>query len=139
MKSTWKKCKSSNELKNSISYQKEEYAVTLCMEEFTDIVYPRKISDGLAYFMRNIEGKKPKYHHVRIQKIENGSSLDSKQTFFKEDKKRNFVPLALRMVLEQVETIMTSPEVSSSDKKIFAEEIENTISINYYKLEETTY
>ncbi|MCW8400753.1 hypothetical protein OQJ26_18385 [Legionella sp. PATHC038] len=50
MKKTWEKCLSATQsLDASIQYQMEEYAAVLCMDEFDHLLYPKRITNGLAY------------------------------------------------------------------------------------------
>lgn len=70
MKKTWEKCLSATQsLDASIKYQMEEYAAVLCMHEFDHLLYPKRITNGLAYLYNYFSGEKPQYHHVKISEI----------------------------------------------------------------------
>lgn len=130
MKKTWEKCLSANqEFDASIKYQTEEYASILCMDEFDHLFYPKRITNGMAYIYNFIEGKKPTYHHIKI--AENKSKListpDQTEEFFIGSIKpnRNHIHVAFRALLEHMDVLLGSQELSLKAKKIFIEETEN--------------
>ncbi|MBA2655447.1 MAG: hypothetical protein H0U70_00485 [Tatlockia sp.] len=127
MKKTWEKCLSSSQsLEASINYQMEEYASILCMNEFDHLFYPKRITNGLAYLYNYIEGKKPIYHHIKVaeNKIKNANpSAEFFMGSLKEN--RNHIHIAFRGLLEHMELLLSSSELSLKSKKTFAEEVEN--------------
>ncbi len=132
MKKTWEKCLSENQsLENSILYQIEEYAAILCMNEFDHLFYPKKITNGMAYLYGFIEGKKPTYHHIKVSenKMNSSSNMMPNEAFFigntsvvKDN--RNHVHIAFRALLEQMDVLLGSAELSVKSKKVFTEEAE---------------
>lgn len=133
IRKTWEKCLSADQsLDNSIQYQIEEYASILCMTEFAHLFYPRRITNGMAYLYNFIDGSKPKYHHIKISKIKKIHLQDElkKERFFIGDPKtsdtsRNHIHIAFRGLLEHIDLLLNSSELSSKSKKLFAEEAEN--------------
>ena len=130
IKKTWEKCLSANqEFAASIKYQTEEYASILCMNEFDHLFYPKRITNGMAYLYNFIEGKKPTYHHIKIS--ENKSKListsDKTEEFFIGSLKpnRNHIHVAFRALIEHMDLLLSSQELSLKAKKIFTEETEN--------------
>lgn len=129
MRKTWEKCLSAHQmLENSIKYQTEEYVAILCMTKFDHLFYPKKMNNGLSYLYGFIDGYKPKYHHIKISEFKN-------EAFFigvseTQQKNKNHLHIAFRGVLQQIETLLTSSELSENSKKIFAEEVENLLIQN---------
>jgi hypothetical protein len=132
MKKTWEKCLSTSQtLEASIKYQIEEYASILCMGEFDHLFYPKRITNGMAYLYNFIEGKKPIYHHIKITEDKSKLIKDthSPEAFYLGSlkKNRNQIHIAFRAVLEHMETLLESQELSLKAKKVFAEEAENLL------------
>lgn len=133
IRKTWEKCLSADQnLDNSIQYQIEEYAAILCMTEFSHLFYPKRITNGMAYLYSFIEGYKPKYHHVKVSQIKSPVQQDGikNERFFignstTSDTSRNHIHIAFRGLLDHIDLLLNSSELSSKSKKLFAEEAEN--------------
>ena len=133
MKKTWEKCLSADQsLENSIKYQIEEYAAILCMNVFDHLVYPKRITNGMAYLYNSFEGKKPEYHHIKISefKQDQTDATNKDESFFigkpiSESSNSNHVHIAFRGLLEQMDVLLSSAELSEKSKLAFAEESEN--------------
>lgn len=130
MKKTWEKCLSATQsLDASIQYQMEEYAAVLCMDEFDHLLYPKRITNGLAYLYNYFSGKKPQYHHVKISEIKTVTQeelfININQVPHKKD--RRHIHIAFRALLEHMDSLLASEELSDKAKKIFAEEAENVL------------
>ena len=124
MARTHKKCAISNDLENSLKYQKEEYAVILTMSEFNHLIYPKNITDGmLALYQEFSEIKMPIYTQVSFPSFQ--AKYAENLGVFKTENKRheNSLPLALRLLYDQTETLLRSPEISSEAKKMFKEQL----------------
>ena len=119
-------------IKNSINYQKEEYAVLLTWTEFDYIVYPNKISPGMDRLYKEVNIRKdifgdlelPIFHKVSIRALntkEMVSTLNYKRE--KENiyntKKNKLMPIPLRLVEESLSFVMQSSEISEKNKKLF--------------------
>lgn len=127
MRKTWEKCLSANySLEASILYQQEEYAAVMCMDEFDHLIYPKRITNGMAYLYQHFAVLKPSYHHVKIaeKKVTKSQDVESNQSSGKE---RRHIHVAFRAVLEHVEFLLRSEELSEKAKRRFAEEMENTL------------
>lgn len=130
MKKTWEKCLSATQsLDASIQYQMEEYAAVLCMEEFDHLLYPKRITNGLAYVYNYFSGKKPQYHHVKISEIK---TVTQEELFaninpISTNKDRRHIHIAFRALLEHMDALLASGELSDKAKKVFAEEAENVL------------
>lgn len=130
MKKTWEKCLSATQsLEASIQYQMEEYAAVLCMEEFDHLLYPKRITNGLAYLYNYFSGKKPKYHHIKISEIK---TVTQQELFINikqvpNNKDRRHIHIAFRALIEHMDTLLASGELSDKAKKVFAEEAENVL------------
>ncbi|HHF7380183.1 TPA: hypothetical protein ACPSKF_000677 [Legionella anisa] len=130
MKKTWEKCLSATQsLDASIQYQMEEYAAVLCMEEFDHLLYPKRITNGLAYLYNYFSGKKPQYHHVKMSEIK---TVTQEELFINinqvpNNKDRRHIHIAFRALLEHMDTLLASGELSDKAKKVFAEEAENVL------------
>ena len=132
IKKTWGKCLSANQsLDNSIKYQTEEYAAILCMRDIDHLFYPKRISNGMAYLYNSIEGYKPKYHHIKISDCGNKSAdgFEKNESFFIGDQisrssSNNHIHIAFRGLLEQMDMLLSSSELSEKSKMVFAEESE---------------
>ncbi|MCZ4786704.1 hypothetical protein O6D23_02905 [Legionella pneumophila] len=128
MKKTWEKCLSATQsLDASIQYQMEEYAAVLCMEEFDHLLYPKRITNGLAYLYNYFSGKKPQYHHVKMSEIK---TVTKDELFINinqvpNNKDRRHIHIAFRALLEHMDTLLASGELSDKAKRVFAEEAEN--------------
>lgn len=145
MKKMWKKCMPTSLLENSIKYQREEFAIIGCMDEFDIILYPKKIGDSLSFLYNHIEGNKPFYHQIKVSEFSQKKENQNKQenitilnpgvtsisTFGKNRKKRphNSLPLVGRVLISQLETILDSPELSFESKERIADDIENLIKL----------
>lgn len=130
MKKTWEKCLSATQsLDASIQYQMEEYAAVLCMEEFDHLLYPKRITNGLAYLYNYFSGKKPHYHHVKMSEVKQVTQeelfINSNQ--IPNNKDRRHIHIAFRALLEHMDTLLASGELSDKAKKVFAEEAENVL------------
>ncbi|HAU1025005.1 TPA: hypothetical protein JBH98_11740 [Legionella pneumophila] len=128
MKKTWEKCLSATQsLDASIQYQMEEYAAVLCMEEFDHLLYPKRITNGLAYLYNYFSGKKPQYHHIKMSEIKtvtkDGLFISINQV--PNNKDRRHIHIAFRALLEHMDTLLASGELSDKAKRVFAEEAEN--------------
>lgn len=123
---THKKCLSSTQtLENSLRYQQEQYAAILCMDEFDELIYPKRISDGMAYLYSQFDDeKKPHYNYVKINQ--------QKQTLFFEPKKKSSynMPIALRLQIESIEKLLISDEISEASKQLFAETVQNVLAMH---------
>lgn len=129
MKKTWEKCLSAiQSLDASIQYQMEEYAAVLCMEEFDHLLYPKRITNGLAYLYNYFSGKKPQYHQVKISEFK---TVSKEELFINinqvPNKDRQHIHIAFRALLEHMDTLLASGELSDKAKKVFAEEAENVL------------
>jgi hypothetical protein len=128
MKKTWEKCLSATQsLDASIQYQMEEYAAVLCMEEFDHLLYPKRITNGLAYLYNYFSGKKPQYHHIRISQVKptTPEKLFININPVPHKKDRRHIHIAFRAILEHMDTLLASDELSDKAKRLFAEEAEN--------------
>lgn len=133
IRKTWEKCLSADQsLDNSIQYQIEEYAAILCMAQFSHLFYPKRITNGMAYLYNFIGGYKPKYHHIKVSQIKNSAQQDGikNERFFignstTSDVSRNHIHIAFRGLLDHIDVLLNSSELSSKSKKLFAEEAEN--------------
>lgn len=129
IRKTWEKCLSADQpFENSIQYQIEEYTAILCMNEFSHLFYPKRITNGMAYLYHFIEGNKPKYHHIKVSQIKNPHTQDAIQDerfFIGDNASRNHIHIAFRGLLEHMDMLLSSSELSSKSKKSFAEEAEN--------------
>ncbi|WP_133130789.1 hypothetical protein [Legionella yabuuchiae] len=130
MRKTWEKCLSTTQsLEASIKYQIEEYAAVLCMSEFNHLIYPKRITNGMAYLYNTYDGKKPEYHHIKVSEFKNkeASSIMSICSSSDKVKDRRHIHIAFRGLLENMETLLKSNELSAKSKEVFAEEVENTL------------
>lgn len=130
MRKTWEKCLSANySLEASIKYQQEEYALVLCMDEFSHLIYPKRITNGMAYLYSNFTDSMPTYHHIRISEVKN----DKKYSYVEnscQKKDRRHIHVAFRAIIEHMECLLNSDEISEKAKKVFIEEIENISMVN---------
>ena len=130
MKKTWEKCLSATQtLDASIHYQMEEYAAVLCMDEFEHLLYPKRITNGLAYLYNYFSGKKPQYHHIKMSEIK---TVTQEELFHNINqiplnKDRRHIHVAFRGLLEHMDMLLSSGELSAKAKKVFAEEAENVL------------
>lgn len=130
MKKTWEKCLSATQsLDASIQYQMEEYAAVLCMEEFDHLFYPKRITNGLAYLYNYFSGKKPQYHHIKMSEIKTVTQeeLFTNINQVPNSKDRRHIHIAFRALLDHMDALLSSGELSDKAKKIFAEEAENVL------------
>lgn len=130
MKKTWEKCLSATQSLNaSIQYQMEEYAAVLCMEEFDHLFYPKRITNGLAYLYNYFSGKKPQYHHIKMSEIKTVTQeeLFTNINQVPNSKDRRHIHIAFRALLDHMDALLSSGELSDKAKKIFAEEAENVL------------
>lgn len=135
MNKTWEKCLSATQaFDSSIKYQTEEYASILCMTEFDHLFYPKRITNGMAYLYQFIEGRKPNYHHIKIteNKTSLAPSLEHTEDFFMGSMKtdRNHIHIAFRALIEHMDVLLGSQELSLKAKKVFAEEAENLLMMH---------
>jgi hypothetical protein len=130
MKKTWEKCLSATQsLDASIQYQMEEYAAVLCMDEFYHLLYPKRITNGLAYLYNSFSGKKPQYHHVKMSELKavTHEELFTNINPFPSIKDRRHIHVAFRALLEHMDSLLASSELSEKAKRVFAEEAENVL------------
>ena len=126
MQKTWEKCLAADQqLEASIQYQTEEYAAIMCMDAYDHLIYPKRITNGMAYLYQTVDGKKPEYHHVKISEIKDSEKMDESDFILKKD--RRHIHIAFRALLDQMDTLLTSSELSDKAKKVFAEEAENLL------------
>ncbi len=131
MKKTWEKCLSANySLEASIKYQQEEYAIVACMDEFSHLIYPKRITNGMSYLYGNFNCKMPIYHHIKISEIKNESKLSYIEKNIHQEKNRQRMHIAFRSIIEHVESLLSSNEMSENAKKMFIEEMENILIVN---------
>lgn len=127
MRKTWEKCLSANHsLDASIAYQQEEYAAILCMDEFDHLIYPKRITNGMAYLYNNFDGHKPVYHQFKIAEIK----APKNPVALVEQKQKRHVHIAFRALLDHAEELLKSNELSDKAKAVFAEEMENLLMSN---------
>lgn len=127
MKKTWEKCLSATQsLESSILYQREEYAAVLCMSQFDYLLYPKRITNGLAYLYNHFSEKKPQYHHVKISEKNKVNKIDCHKSI-KESSERRHLHVAFRAIIDHVDYLLKSNEMSEKAKKLFAEEMENVL------------
>lgn len=120
---THKKCLTAQPVENSVRYQQEEYAAILCMDEFDELIYPKPISDGMAYLYGHFEGKKPNYNHIKVTQVKNTLFFESKKTSMN----HNHMHVALRAELRHIEDLLNSDEIPLASKQLFADAIENIL------------
>ncbi len=125
IRKTWEKCLSAQEFQASLKYQREEYAAILCMHEFDYLIYPKRPTNGIAYTYSHFKITKPEYIHARINKTQ--AEKSQKPISFNEMVRP--IPLAVRMALDDVETILSSSEISTQDKVFFADALQNLIDV----------
>jgi hypothetical protein len=128
-------CKSSFSLKASINYQREEFALILCMHEFDALVYPQKISNSMNYLYRNIDGKKPDYIAAKVTK--NPTLSSTTPLFFQQNLKKEVthqsMHISLRLHLEQMKVLMNSSEIPLSSKIIFLNKLNDYIEFSKHE------
>ncbi len=136
MEKTWKKCLSSQLKENSLLYQRNEYAAILCMNEFDMLIYPKRITDGMAHLYSNIQGKKPDYQVAKIKQVNEknypaiNSGTNSSVLFFKK-KKTEHMHVALRMALDYLEKLLENQEIPVASKELFINEFENIVKAKF--------
>lgn len=130
IKKTWEKCLSTSQaLSASIKYQREEYAAILCMNDFNHLFYPKRITNGMAYLYNFVAGEKPTYHHVKLSELKKqnencpSSQLIALDLPLKKD--RRHIHISFRVILDQIDVLLRTDELSLKSKKIFSEEAEN--------------
>lgn len=123
MRKTWEKCMSAvHNLESSIKYQQEEYALLLCKDEFKHLIYPKRITNAMAFIYKNFsEYNLPEYHHIKI------TEFDAQQPT--EKKESRHLHVAFRGILEHVEFLLDSDQLSEKAKRKFVEELENTLAL----------
>ncbi|MDR3441952.1 MAG: hypothetical protein P4L65_02930 [Legionella sp.] len=139
MKKTWQKCLSATQsLDASLLYQLEEYTAVLCMEEFDHLLYPKRITNGLAYVYNYFSGKKPQYHHIKMSEIKTVTQdeLFANINQIPPNKDRRHIHIAFRSLLEHMDALLASGELSDKAKQVFAEEAENVL-MTYGLLEQS--
>ena len=144
IKKTHQKCLRSQSFENSLAYQQEEYAAILCMDEFDELIYPKKISDGMAYLYGHFEAKKPNYNHIKVTKIFEPQNIKSESllknlVFFKSENDTTSLPprlnhmhIALRAELRHLEELLKSDEISEASKELFADAVQNLIQLTLH-------
>ncbi len=121
---TQKKCAVSKDLKSSLLYQKEEYAVFLMMSEFDYHVYPKQPSPAMGWLYKEFPDiQKPKYRQAKFSNFqaENIQQLG----IFKEPNIRhtNSYPWGIRMLINNFNEAIKSPEISLPTKQNLLDDI----------------
>lgn len=137
---TAKQCKSVMSQDSSIEYQLEEYAALLCKQTYDYLLYPAYISHGMLGLYEAYQIKKPVYVHVQLKNLK--PKLLSSSTFFSSSvQEKNQVQnklsrgramhasLFTRCLVENIETLLSSPEVSPQDKDWFLEKIRHLTTL----------
>ena len=146
IKKTHQKCLKSQSFENSLAYQQEEYAAILCMDEFDELIYPKKISDGMAYLYGHFPEKKPHYNTVKVSKLPDPNNSPLKKTlFFKpenntrsQEPRLNHMHIALRAELKHLEELLKSDEISPASKQLFADAVQNLIELTINSIANST-
>lgn len=129
---TMKKTQSHKSAIKSLEYLKEEYAVFLMFADYEFLVYTKPITDGLASMYKVFSGQqKPIYEFVRVQSVDASNIID--MGIFKQKRVDTNLPLAVQLVIDQVETILKSSQISIYHKQAFLEMIENMGAITVNK------
>ena len=125
---TWQKCLSADQsLESSVLYQQEEYAAILCMTMFDHLIYPKRITNGIAQLYSQFQGKKPTYHHIKISEHKKNDESIKKSESIHVTKDRRHVHVAFRALLDHAEQLLKSSELSTKSKQVFGEEMENLL------------
>lgn len=125
---TAKQCKSTTSQAASVNYQLEEYAALACKQEYDFLLYPAYISHGMFATYEAFAIKRPAYVHVRLKKQKVNAAAQSAffdnspgQTVTVPKKNSDYIPVTMRCIIENCETILTSPEISPKQKQWLAE------------------
>jgi len=125
MVTTYSTCAMSKDLESSLEYQKEEYAAFLTMSEFTYHLYPKSISDGMAWLYKEFPDiRKPQYISVSFP------SLQPRMSIFKtanEEKCDIALPIALQLTYEHIEAYLQTTEISELTKQLFKNKLDNLL------------
>ena len=141
-----KKATTENEIKASINYQREEYAVIDCMKEYDQLVYIAPITYGMGVFYKHADITCPEYVHCKVktpspclQALRETEVEASLLTEVNQHSAGFFLPAAQQKVkpkalsfgyqacLNQVEEILFSSQVSTSEKKAIAEYLQRLV------------
>lgn len=131
MVKTAQQCFSSMSIESSIQYQKEEYKAILTLGEFDYQIYPKDITPAMAEIYRIFKNRKlPAYKKVNFVSYTNQPSSQSE--FFDPNKnnklkRKNSLPLACRLILQQIDTIITNSMISNEEKLFFIDQIQQKI------------
>lgn len=131
MSKVHRNCKSSTSLEASVKYQREEFSLILCMKEFDAIIYPRKPSTAMNYLYSEIEGKKPLFIHAKVRK--NSPKKAPSLLFFPPSKTKIHnqpMHISLRLLLQQIDVLLQSPEIPSKSKLMFLEKLRDTLKFS---------
>ncbi len=87
----------------------------------------KEFTNGLAYIYQYFSGKKPQYHHVKITAPQNNTRYKEALLFnqIPQNKDRRHIHVAFRSLLEHINLLLSSQELSPKAKKLFVEEAEN--------------
>ncbi|CAM4440027.1 MAG: hypothetical protein LEGION0398_MBIBDBAK_01408 [Legionellaceae bacterium] len=134
MEKTWEKCLSSQKKENSISYQRNEYAAILCMEDFDMLIYPQKVTTAMSFLFNTFKIHKPTYNaaKIKIDIQKNAVSQitpNTELTLFHNNKKPKHMHIALRSNLEQIQKLFQSSEISLQSKQQFIDEFGNFVNL----------
>ncbi len=122
MRKVYEQCKSAYSLASSIAYQREEFAAILLMDMFDAILYPKKPTYAMRYLYSNIEGRKPEFISFKI----NQKKIRNKHEFFKEPKSTH-MHIAFRVLLDNINSLLESSEISPKEKMIFIERLKEDV------------
>jgi len=119
---TAEKCHTRSNLENSLSYQIEEYAVLLVMaREFDYLVYPRAATEGMSVIYK-LFADIPKPVYV------NANTINIPLEHYQVNKLKP-LPLSLRLLLDQIESVFASGEISAENKLKLVARIEDLVSV----------
>jgi hypothetical protein len=115
-------CQTISSLENSLAYQIEEYAAIFVMSrEFDYLVYPRAASPGNSIIYKLFPDiRKPVYVNANAKRI----PLEQYQE--RNDKP---LPVAIRLLLDHIESILASSEISSENKRSLITRIEDLADV----------
>jgi hypothetical protein len=113
----------SRDEKSSIDYQKEENKYILTFSDFNYHIYPH-LNESQIVVYNLFSGKFELPFHISPIFINKKPEIG----IFSDKERKNSMPFAMRMLLSQLEMVMTSPEFSSKTKIFFGEQIKIYIS-----------
>ena len=117
MQDTHISVKSSLNLKQSIEYQRREYAAIRLMDHYDHIIYLGKISPAWAYLYHTFKTLKPLYTKAEYK---NNSIAGGIQTYD--------VNHSIRMILSNIEATLLSENIPDKEKKRL---VNSTLSLLY--------